>query len=304
MRAAFLEERQEETLVREGGVIVDFLQPSELHAVQEGVRHLGFGVEGHGTFPVPRSRLRISVTQGDAAKREEIFRELSPVFRRAVDRVLGSYALLRIGIFDKLPGGAEVTVHQHSSLVDESAYRSLAAWVPLVDMSIERGTMYVIKGSHDFSHHVRSYNDYNRAFRGVSKRLLGRYGTPLLLRAGQAILFDDRLVHWSPRNRSSTVRTAIQLELIPDEAELTVYFRRDDRDLSRFRLDRERYRRTPLNEDRPTDLEQIGTVHQPLVTFDDEQFLSLVGDLEPVVADGGERFLPRVLDGIRGILGR
>jgi hypothetical protein len=29
-----------------------------------------------------------------------------------------------------------------------------------------------------------------------------------------------------------------------------------------------------------------------------------VGELEPVVADGGERFLPRVLDGIRGILGR
>lgn len=299
MRAAFLDERQEETLERDGGVVVDFLSPAELQSVREGIRKLGFGVEGDGTFAVPRSRLRISVTQGDAAQRNEIFEELSPVFRRAAARFLRNYSLLRIGIFDKLPGGAEITVHQHSSLVDESQYRSLATWVPLVDMTVERGTMSVIKGSHEFSRHIRSYNDFNRAFRGVSKRLLERYGTALLLEAGQAIIFDDRLVHWSPRNRSSTVRTAIQLELIPEEAELTVYFRRDDQELLKYRLDRTMYRRTPLNEDRPENLEQIGTVRQPLVTFSDEQFRSLVRDMNPVAAESIERLLPRVLDGLR-----
>jgi hypothetical protein len=284
--------------------VVEFLDRRELLSLREGVEKLGFGVRpGTGT-PIPRSKLRISVVQGSVEERSRIFEELSPLLQRAADRFLQSYALLRIGVFDKLPGGSEIAIHQHSSLVDESRYRSVATWLPLADTSIESGTLYVITGSHAFSDHVRSYNDFRRGFENVSRRIIERYSTPVLLKAGQAIIFDDRLVHWSPRNRSTGIRTALQLELIPNEAELTVYYRTNEHELVKCRVDRTTYRQTALNQDRPKGVEPLGTMRQPLVSFRDEQFLEMVRDIHPVASASPDPFLPRLLSGIRQRLGR
>jgi hypothetical protein len=304
VRTAFLDEQHEAALERDGCVVVEFLDRHELLSLRQGVEKLGFGViPGTGT-PIPRSKLRISVVQGSADERNRIFEELSPLLQRAAGRFLRDYALLRIGVFDKLPGGSEIGIHQHSTLVDESKYRSVATWLPLTDTSIESGTLYVIKGSHEFSHHVRSYNDFSRAFQGVSRRMIERYSTPVLLKAGQAVIFDDRLVHWSPRNRSSGIRTALQLELIPNEAELIVYYRNSEHELLECRVDRTVYRQTVLNQERPGSVEPLGTMRQPLVIFRDEQFLEMARDIHPVAATPPDPFLPRLLSGIRQRLGR
>ncbi|OGT65434.1 MAG: hypothetical protein A2993_04135 [Gammaproteobacteria bacterium RIFCSPLOWO2_01_FULL_47_190] len=70
-------------------------------------------------------KLRNSVVHESAARKNEIYEKFYPVFQRAADKFLQNYNLMRIAIFDKLPGGGTIRIHQHPHIVDESKYRSL-----------------------------------------------------------------------------------------------------------------------------------------------------------------------------------
>ena len=274
MRAAFNQPRMEDSLNLDGYVVVDFMNLDELEEVQEGIRELGFGVDDEMKF-------RISVIQYSVEKRNEIFEKLSPLFRRTIDEYLQDYKLIRIAIFDKLPGGGDIRVHQHANLVDESKYRSLTTWIPLTDTTVEMGTLHVVRGSHVFSNHVRSYDDYYYAFDGVSKKIIKKCSTPILLGRGQAIIFDDRLIHWSPPNKSASIRTAIQLELIPRESELAIYYRANDQELLKYAIDEKTYRVTNLASKKPEDLQLTGKLKQPNVSYGNRQFISMIRDINP-----------------------
>jgi hypothetical protein len=286
MRTAFIDGSQEESLTKRGYVVTDFLEPEELQALRHGVKELGFGRNSIWNF---KDRLRVSVTQASVEKRGEIFDMLSRILRGPVARRLEEYRILRVAIFDKLPGGRGVRVHQHANLVDESRFRSLTIWVPLTDTTQRMGTLNVIDGSHAFSRHVRSYDDFYCAFDGISNELIRRYSTPLPMKERRAVVFDDRLIHWSPRNRTTRVRTAIQLELIPREASLGIYYRTGDRELRLYAIDDETYRVSALAAGKPAGFEPIGTLDQASVRYSDEQFLKMAECIRP----GGSAELDR-----------
>jgi hypothetical protein len=269
MRTAFNQTRMENSLNRDGYVIVDFLQPAELEEIRNSTRELGFGIAN-------KKKLRISIIHGTSESRNEIFEKLSPVFQRVVERFMQNYKVIRIGYFDKLPGGDGLRVHQHANLVDESKYRSLTVWIPLTDTNIKMGTLHVAKSSHLFTDYIRSYDDYFTVFEKVSARVMKRHSIPLSLTAGQAVIFDDRLIHWSPPNKSSRIRTAIQLELVPQEAELAIYYRANDQELLKYAIGEKTYRVSALTFEKPDDLQFIGKLNQPNVSYGNRQFISMI----------------------------
>lgn len=268
MRIACIASNNEVRLGRDGYFVLDFLEPDELYDVRRRINELGFGRNSI-------KRLRVSVTQDSTAKRNEIFSALSPVFREPVDRCLEAYRIMRVAIFDKPAWGRGIRVHQHANLVDETRFRSLTIWIPLVATTSRMGTLNVVRGSHAFSGHVRSYDDYYCAFDGVSKRIIRKYSRPLALQAGQAAVFDDRLIHWSSRNVTTRIRTAIQLELVPRESDMAIYYRVSDNELLQYAIDEETYRATALTRDRPASLQFIGRLNQPNVRFGNEEFAAM-----------------------------
>ena len=274
MRAVFTKKQREDTITHDGYLVVDFLNPDELEEVQKGTRELGFGMDHE-------KKLRMSVVQDSVEKRNEIFEKLSPVFQRAADKCLHNYKVVRIGIFDKLPGGGDIRIHQHPNLVDESKYRSFTIWIPLTDTTVDMGTLHVVKGSHKFVNYVRSYDDIYNAFGRVSPRLMRKYSTPLLLKAGQAVVFDDRLTHWSPPNKTSIIRTAFQLELIPQEAKLMIHYRANDKELSQYDISDEFYRATAVAHGKPDGLQEIGKINQPAVNYSNKQFIAMIHGVNP-----------------------
>lgn len=303
LRTACRDDRHEELLGRDGFVVVEILDADSLARVRARIRELGFGEDDGRGFPVPRSRLRVSLTQGDAELAVRIFDEVSPLLRLAADRLLDEYALLRIAVFDKLSRGEGIGPHQHATIVDESTCRSLTIWLPLTDTSIEMGTLHVVEGSHEFTHGYRPKNRVRDAFAGVSRRVLARYSTALPLRAGQAVLFDDRLIHWSPPNRSSRPRTALQLELIPEEAELVMYYRTRAGDLAKYAVDRSLYRRDWLNQEDAEKLTRLEELRQPEIRYGNRQFLSMVRPRRSSGAPHREPLLPAILGRIRDRIG-
>ena len=230
---------------------------------------MGFGIDNE-------EKLRITINQELVEKKNEIYEKFHPVFQRAADKFLRNHNLMRIAIFDKLPGGGDIRIHQHPHLVDESKYRTLTAWLPFTDITVEMGTLYVVQGSHTiFVHKIRTHNDYS-AFEGVTTEVIEKYSTPLLLKAGHAAIFDDRIIHWSPPNKSSRIRTAFQLELIPQEAELAIYYRANKKELLYYAIDGKTYRESALTLKKPDNLELLATLKQPYINYNNRRFIAMM----------------------------
>ena len=268
MRTTFIDRQKEDSFTNDGYCVVELLKLTGLEEVQKVIREVGFGIDS-------KIRFRNSINQESVETKNQIFEKLFPVFQSEVDNFLQDYKILRIAIFDLLPGGSGIRAHQHANLVDESKFRSLTIWSPLIDTTVEMGTLHVIKGSHKIFNHVRSPNDYH-AFDDVSKKVIKKYSTPLLLKAGQGVILDDRLIHWSPPNKSSRIRTAIQLELIPQEAELVICYRANDHELLKHATNEICYREAAPPINRPDKMQVIGRLNQSTVSYRNKQFISMM----------------------------
>ena len=58
------------------------------------------------------------------------------------------------------------------------------------------------------------------AFSEIEEELVEELLTPVFVRAGEAIILDDSVVHYSPPNETAEARLAIQYVMVPDEAEV------------------------------------------------------------------------------------
>ncbi len=113
--------------------------------------------------------------------------------------------------------------HQDWSFVDESKSVSFNIWCPLVDTNEENGRLYVVPGTHKLPRFPRtapsSYYPY-QDFDG----LLQAKAVPISTRRGQAIIYDNCMVHFSPPNQSAEHRLVAGVLAIPQDAKPVLYF--------------------------------------------------------------------------------
>ena len=98
-------------------------------------------------------------------------------------------------------------MHQDMTLVDESIYTGINIWIPLVDLTKENGAIEVLPRSH------RLFKTYRGAslpdiYNGIEESV-HKVMQPLYLKAGQAIIFDQSIIHYSPANKSNNTRPVI-----------------------------------------------------------------------------------------------
>ena len=103
--------------------------------------------------------------------------------------------------------GSSLNPHQDSSLVDETTWPGIYAWIPLVDTDEENGGLQVVPGSHRFGNLHRTLS-VPWQFAGLED-VLRRHSVPLTVAAGGVVLFDSATVHGSPPNRSGATRVAL-----------------------------------------------------------------------------------------------
>jgi ectoine hydroxylase-related dioxygenase (phytanoyl-CoA dioxygenase family) len=119
----------------------------------------------------------------------------------------------------KANGNNFLQMHADWTYVDEDKYRSISVWIPFVDTNKRNGCLGVIEGSHKFMNKIRGpriqQNNYERDRIWVKK-----YGKLLPVNAGDAIVFDHALLHFSPQNETNQFRPALNLSLTPRSADL------------------------------------------------------------------------------------
>ena len=121
---------------------------------------------------------------------------------------------------------SEVNIHQDWSIVDERKYRSFTLWIPLVDCTTKNGTLYAIKGSHKLPLNIRGGSIHNK-YPALMSNDLNHLFDPIVVQKGEALIFDSRLLHYSPSNNSYSSRTSVISNIIPKGVQTILYIQEE-----------------------------------------------------------------------------
>jgi hypothetical protein len=114
-----------------------------------------------------------------------------------------------------------VPAHQDWTFVDEADFDSVSVWIPLVDVQMENGAMGVLRGSHNFFSHIRpSPAPQFRPPFGDHMFSIFPYLQIVPMKAGEAVVFNNKLIHASPPNTGPTPRVAVGFVITQAEADL------------------------------------------------------------------------------------
>lgn len=174
-------------------------------------------------FKSEKGGMFYSLYSRDIDYRVRVDKEISNILKPFYDSIFSDYKTVINSFIVKVAGpGSDFTLHQDSTGLDEYKYSPLSAWIPLQDTTLENGTLCLIPKTHRFFH----------PYRGISfatpfaeyENVLRKYLVPINLKAGDVLLFDNRLVHYSHLNSSETERVVVMSGIFPKEAAiLSVY---------------------------------------------------------------------------------
>jgi len=112
--------------------------------------------------------------------------------------------------------GGEVPLHQNWAFVDEHKCSSVSIWCPLVDSNEENGTLQLVPGSHKRFGEIRGPM-IPWELENIKNEIINDFLVPMNTKAGNAVLLDDSIIHYSAINKTNALRLTIQLILIPEE---------------------------------------------------------------------------------------
>lgn len=149
---------------------------------------------------------------------------IKDIFEPFVNQYLHGYRILNCNFYVKPAGTGEFAIHQNWPAISDINDTTITIWCPLVNVDRFNGTLQVVEGSHKLLPHIETPTA-PAYFTNFKEALISKYLKPIPMQAGEALIFDDSLIHWSQTNESSFPRIAIQILCIPEDATPTFFFK-------------------------------------------------------------------------------
>ena len=222
-------------------------------------------------LPEPPTDFFGSGHQNDIDLRLNASNAIKAVFEPAIHQQFEACSLLGASYMFKPSDGISVLEpHQDWRIVDEKHFRSFNIWVPMVDVDANNGALHLMPKSHLWQETYRGPNIFE-IYRPFAKTLW-KVMEPVEMKAGEALVFDQSLLHASSPNSSGKARLAAVFGLIPAAAELRFYHSTAEGTIEEFAafLDFFRHREHFSG---PEDLEKLGTVPYTFPDWDEESFI-------------------------------
>lgn len=222
MRKVMADDTLEAQFQRDGYVQIPFITKEEVDALvkkfYETLPDSGgqitageTGVEGAGFITYD-----FTFIDKNVAYKREVFKIITEYFKPHVEKWLAGYKPIIANYIRKKTDTGEVPLHQNWAFADEKKCTTVSIWCPLVDSSMENGTLQVTPGSHKRFGEVRGPM-IPWELEAIQKEIIADHLVPMNLKAGYAVVLDDSIVHYSAINKTNDLRLAIQLILIPGE---------------------------------------------------------------------------------------
>ena len=145
--------------------------------------------------------------------------KLEPILQR-FQAITGTYL-----VKDPNPKST-VGAHQDWTFVDDrKSFNSALIWIPLVDVDGTNGALSAIPGSQNLVDNILgSPSPPIRSPWESHSELLASHLESLPMKAGQALIVDNRTIHFSPPNLSQSKRLTVAVVVAREDARLVHYF--------------------------------------------------------------------------------
>jgi hypothetical protein len=196
MKTVFKNPEHQAQFERDGYIILPFYTEQEIAELTELYNNI-HPKKTEGFFPSTFSQDKNYRTVADV--------EIRRICERSIEEYCQDIKVICGSFIVKTPvPESAMCVHQDMTLVDESIYTGINIWVPLIDLNDENGTLEVLPGSHRIFPTYRGSSIqgiYDSCNDEVRKYLVKVYP-----KAGEAIFFDQSIIHFSAANNSGKVR--------------------------------------------------------------------------------------------------
>jgi hypothetical protein len=235
LRATFRDPARQAAMERYGYVLGPRLDADLLEAVRAAQHRLGHAPDDPGLA------INWSFHSRSAAYKHAVKAELMSLFGPWLDRLLDDHVPYLATFITKWPGeGSSFAPHQDPTLVDERSYRGITIWIPLEDTvggpGGDNGMLHVVPGSHRFSRAPRVQDVDSFEFAPFEQAIIERHGRPVPTRAGDVLVFDNRLIHYSWPNETPRPRVVVSFTVRPRETTPVLLRRADDGLIELFRI--------------------------------------------------------------------
>lgn len=220
MERVFKDDTLQEAFEADGYIKVPFLTNNEVNDLLDFYRQMKADVKPAKEFGVS---YHVSLLNPDTTFRKTINSKLSPLFTRLTANYLNDFAPVVINFILKPVGEGEFSPHQNWTFVDESKYTSLSLWIPLQDVDATNGAVEVVRGSHRHFRHVLRGPTLPTFFYDYAAEIQQKYMQRIDVKAGEALMFDDSIIHCSMPNRSANERIVVHCIAAPAKAKLNHY---------------------------------------------------------------------------------
>jgi len=213
-KSIFKDDKLREQFVENGYVIIPFLNQENIDELLGLYKQLyPKGVKGFFT----------TTFANNVAHREQVNSAIRKVCMQHIEDVFKAYQLFFSSFIVKAPGeDSELIMHQDMTLVDESIFTGINIWCPLVDLNEKNGAIEVLPGSHKLFKTYRGssipdiYDDVKDEVKSLMKSCQ--------LKAGEAIIFDQSIIHYSPPNLSDEERPVINTFIAHQDAKIKICY--------------------------------------------------------------------------------
>lgn len=214
MLKVFKDDETQACFERDGYVVLPFYTEEEMASLRTLYHELHPKNEA-GFFP--------STFSSDKEYRKVADKEIRRVCERSMNLYLQDFKTVLGAFIVKNPSAdSGMCVHQDMSLVDESRFTGINIWVPLIDLTVKNGALFVLPGSHRVFPTYRG-STIPEFFQEVNNEILD-YLKPIEIKAGQAVFFDQSIIHFSPPNFSEDVRIVTNTYFTHKDAEYRTYY--------------------------------------------------------------------------------
>ncbi|MFT4600101.1 MAG: hypothetical protein ACI857_000271 [Arenicella sp.] len=219
MRAIFKDKSHQDQFDNKGFVKLSLLDSHEVKTLLGFYQKQNFNnkIEGGFHISLDNADQELVTSVGDRIK--EVIAPKAKDFLDDCQVFTSSFVIKEPGLKNIVPP------HQDWTFVDEDKFCSATLWTPLMDVTEENGALGVIPSSHKLFNHPRSSpSPQSKSALADHVFTLFPFVEIVEMKAGETLIFNNKLIHASPPNLTDSPRIAVGIGITQKEAKLRHYY--------------------------------------------------------------------------------
>lgn len=249
---------------------------------------------------LPENGFFAGVYSSDMIYKKRVSDEVKKVYHRAYESVFENYTPFGGAFLHKISApDSDLFVHQDWTVVEENEHVALNIWVPLCDITPENGPLMVLPGSQYDAFNVLRAPTMRFFFDHDANAVINQLEAQIV-NAGDAVILNQSLVHYSPPNVSGKIRKAITAGVKTKDAQMIFHFKEPNsagNQIEKFEMDDDFFIHFEnFFEDiykRPTVGKSIGFIDYEVPMFKGEELNNLIKKMK--INGGFTYFEPEVI---------